>query len=61
MIKVHCTSQEYWHIRKQKCECGGEFEVLTQALKNQEGTSVDVLNTRCKNCGIEDCSGSLLP
>ena len=52
MIKVHCIAQEYWHIRKQICECGGGFELLLQKLENREGIHVDVHDTSCRKCGM---------
>jgi len=52
MIKVHCIAQEYWHIRKQICECGGEFKLLLQKLEYREGIPVDVHDTRCRKCGM---------
>ncbi len=52
MIKVHCIAQEYWYVRRQKCKCGGEFELLMQAVATREGTPVDIHKTVCKECGI---------
>ena len=52
MIKVHCIGQEYWYIRKKKCECGGDFESQFQSLETREGTFVDVHRTICKKCGM---------
>jgi hypothetical protein len=50
MIKAHCISQEYWYMRKQRCECGGEFERWMKTIEKREGTYVDVHKTRCKRC-----------
>ena len=51
MKKVHCHSQEYWYLRKQKCECGSEFELVNQALAKRNQTFVDVHRAQCKQCG----------
>jgi hypothetical protein len=52
MIKVHCVDEEYWYISKERCQCGGEFEMMKQSLMHDsEGTPMDVLNTICKKCG----------
>ena len=51
MIKVHCHSQEYWYLRKQKCKCGSQLQLISQALTKREQTYVDVHRTRCEQCG----------
>lgn len=51
MKKAHSISQEYWYIRKQKCECGSEFELIDQAMTVRREIHVDVHRTRCKQCG----------
>lgn len=51
MIKAHCHSQEYWYLRKQKCECGSELQLIDQVLTERCQTFVDVHRTQCKQCG----------
>ena len=51
MKKAHCHSQEYWYLRKQKCECGSELQLIDQVLTERCQTFVDVHRTQCKQCG----------
>jgi len=51
MKKAHSHSQEYWYLRKQKCECGSELQLIDQALAVRNQTHVDIHRTRCKQCG----------
>lgn len=55
--KVHCHSQEYRALGRQRCRCGVTYNtasVLTQRLEHRANRSVDVLSVRCANCGTED-------
>lgn len=51
MKKAHSVSQEYWYLRKQKCECGSEFESIDQAITVRSQIHVDVHRAQCKQCG----------
>ena len=51
-IKVHCINQEYWYIRKQKCEfCGGSFQKdwERKTMSGEDG-DFDVHYINCRNC-----------
>ena len=50
LIKVHDVSQEYWHIERTPCSCGGRLRVEMQALFNQGETPIDRLMARCNMC-----------
>jgi len=51
MIKVKDISEEYKHMKENKCDCEGEFIPIEQSLQNRDGIFVDVHNTFCKKCG----------
>lgn len=51
LIKVHDVSQEYWHIERTPCSCGGRLETEMQSLCYQSQKPVDRLMTRCSTCG----------
>lgn len=52
-IKVQSIDQERWFIRRQRCNCGGQFEIeIRQALTDdQKGNSVDQIVMQCGTCG----------
>ena len=51
LIKVHDVSQEYWHIERTPCSCGGRLETEMQSLCEQDEKPIDRLVTRCNTCG----------
>jgi len=52
-IKVWCVDQEYWYIRRLRCECGGTFERTKQTLLRGPDGDADLLETMCKKCGSQ--------
>jgi hypothetical protein len=47
-VRVHCVAQEYWYIRRKRCDCGGRY------VKDMHATLLDrkdVLRMRCEQCG----------
>jgi len=53
-LKVHCISQEYWYIRRCRCDCGGAWKVVLQKL-GSSATNPDVpLDTIC--CCCSECN-----
>ena len=67
IVKVHSINQEYWYMNRQKCDCGGRFEKLSQAIESSSTGDVDVIDVRCKDCSqarkyvfdISNCAGPL--
>jgi len=49
-IRVHCVDQEYWYVKRQKCDCGGDFKVVSQSLIAEKGCHFDSLQVSCENC-----------
>ena len=54
-IRVGCVGQEYWHIRRQTCDCGGRFERTGMVSQKVDVKGIsgpwDVMETSCVNCG----------
>ena len=48
IIRVNNIAEEYAYVSKQRCKCGGAFEVLGQALLVDP--PCDVLNVQCEEC-----------
>lgn len=51
MIKVNNIREEYRHIESQKCECGGEFDKISQAVFPEQ--KMDEIKVICKKCKKE--------
>jgi HEAT repeat protein len=52
-IAVDEVSQEYDHVRKERCKCGGSFKVVRQSTGVDGGLHYDRLFCRCRHCGGE--------
>jgi hypothetical protein len=52
-IKVSSIGQEYAHIAKQRCSCGGRYTRNSQALLEVNGRKYDQLSVTCAECGNE--------
>jgi hypothetical protein len=50
-VRVHDVSQEYWYIKRNPCNCGGQFQKEMQFLTDYDGKPADRLATRCDRCG----------
>jgi len=51
-VRVHCISQEYWYLRRIKCDCGGEFAMRLQSVTTAT-PALDVIDVACQRCGKE--------
>jgi len=47
------VQMEYMHIEAERCDCGGKWEVLEQALIEHDGKPYDQIRVRCERCGLE--------
>jgi hypothetical protein len=50
-IKVNSIIDEYAHINRQRCSCGGSYKKRTQALLEVGGLHYDRLDVECEQCG----------
>ena len=53
MLSVDSIHEEYEYIAKQRCECGGTYQVNKQTLLESvpNGKHFDSLRARCVKCG----------
>ena len=53
MLSVDSIHEEYEYIAKQRCECGGTYQVNKQTLLKSvpNGKHFDSLRARCVKCG----------
>jgi len=51
--KVNSINEEYTIVEKMKCDCGGTFKVIMQALVENENKYYDVLTGECLNCNAK--------
>lgn len=47
------VTMEYMHIESERCDCGGRWETVEQALLEFEGRFYDQIHVRCQDCGSE--------
>jgi len=47
------VQMEYMHIEAERCGCGGRWEVLEQALIEEDGRPIDRIHVRCEKCATE--------
>lgn len=52
-VLVSDVSQEYDYVRKQRCSCGGGYEVVSQSVSEANGKHLDRLYCKCRGCGDE--------
>ena len=52
-IAAHSVAEEYAHIARQRCACGGSLRFVKQALLRKEERYFDLVETRCRRCGAE--------
>ncbi|MCB1043950.1 MAG: hypothetical protein KDC35_13485 [Acidobacteria bacterium] len=54
LVEVGCVADEYGHIRKQRCHCGGRIAVTMQQLEHMDDfVKIDCLTTSCLECGAQ--------
>ena len=49
-IPVTEISEEYAYLVRQRCACGGRYQLDSQALVQRAGRYLDVLTARCRLC-----------
>lgn len=52
-IAVKSAAEEYRYLRRQRCACGGRYQLLLQLMRQQEERHFDELHARCDKCGAE--------
>jgi HEAT repeat protein len=52
-IVVSDVSEEYKYVGKERCGCGGAYEVVSQSTREENGKHFDRLDCRCQKCGKE--------
>jgi len=52
-IPVDSVPEEYEYVKKQRCDCGGNYEVTGQSTGKVEDRNFDELRSTCKKCGKE--------
>jgi len=52
-IAAHSVAEEYAHIARQRCACGGSLRFVKQALLRKDERYFDLVETRCRRCGAK--------
>lgn len=55
-LKVHCIDQEYWHIHRCGCDCGGAWKKGLQTVGSSQtnpDVDLDTIWCSCSVCGCE--------
>lgn len=49
-IEVGSVAEEYAIISRQRCDCGGAFQVIGQQLLTLDDGPHDLIETQCEKC-----------